>query len=94
MAYSTPNSSRQGKPTSGLAPIRSLPVHNSLWRAVPSAEQPYGRTDFVHAQFGQSFTLRRPPIAMPYQSRPGRREVTSWTIHALSSGSVKEKKDP
>jgi hypothetical protein len=29
-----------------------------------------------------------------YQTRPGSRAVTSWTIHVLSSGSLKEKKDP
>jgi hypothetical protein len=29
-----------------------------------------------------------------YQTRPGSRVVTSWTNHVLSSGSLKEKKDP
>ena len=31
---------------------------------------------------------------MRYQMRPGSRVVTSWTIHVLPSGSLKEKKDP
>jgi hypothetical protein len=32
-------------------------------------------------------------MRMPYQ-RPGRRVVTSWTSHALPSGSAKAKNDP
>jgi hypothetical protein len=30
----------------------------------------------------------------PHQIRPGSRVVTSWTSHALPSGSLKEKNDP
>ena len=43
----------------------------------------------------------REPIAaadvafgMPHQMRPGSRVVTSWTSHALPSGSLKAKNDP
>jgi hypothetical protein len=33
-------------------------------------------------------------LRAPDQVRPGCRVVTSWTIHALPSGSLKAKKDP
>ena len=33
-------------------------------------------------------------LRAPDQVRPGRRVVTSWTIQALPSGSLKAKKDP
>jgi hypothetical protein len=36
----------------------------------------------------------QPGMPMPYQIRPGSRVVTSWTSHALPSGSLKEKNDP
>jgi hypothetical protein len=51
-------------------------------------------------------TLSRPPphagaqspgpwwMRMPNQAPRGRRVVTSWTIHVLPSGSLKEKNDP
>jgi hypothetical protein len=34
------------------------------------------------------------PLRIRYQIRPGSRVVTSWTIHVLPSGSLKEKNDP
>jgi hypothetical protein len=39
-------------------------------------------------------SVRRVGVACPYQIRPGSRVVTSWTSHALPSGSLKEKNDP
>jgi hypothetical protein len=43
--------------------------------------------------------LRRPGRSAKFSyaanhSRPGSRVVTSWTIHRLPSGSLKEQKDP
>jgi hypothetical protein len=52
------------------------------------------RTDSIRRQFSENFTIEGLPDGMRYQSRPGSRVVTSWTIHALSSGSLNEKKDP
>jgi hypothetical protein len=42
----------------------------------------------------RSVLARSAVEAMPYQVRPGSRVVTSWTSHALPSGSLKEKNDP
>jgi|HubBroStandDraft_6_1064221.scaffolds.fasta_scaffold344346_2 hypothetical protein len=69
----------------GHAPA-TLRDANETWLVF--GESPHGE--------GHDFQPRGPlpRLRMQHQTRPGSRAVTSWTIHVLSAGSFKEKKDP
>ena len=51
-------------------------------------------TDHPSASAHRSALVKCASVRLPYQMRPGSRVVTSWTNHALPSGSLKAQNDP
>jgi hypothetical protein len=66
---------------------RSMSATVNTTRHTVAGETPALRRDERGGFRSQESGLR-------YQARPGCRVVTSWTSHALPSGSVKAKNDP
>ena len=50
--------------------------------------------NFICSGDAEAHSPGLPWMSVPYQVRPGSRVVTSWTSHALPSGSLKEQNDP